>query len=105
MVHRIEANQRGKQPPVGLGQVFPGQVALGAEQPFQMIQFGKHLIKSLLIGRLRSGKACPVHAIVDRRIDPLVKRLNLPAQRFGIQVQAIAGQLVESRVEDANDLR
>ncbi|MNE14376.1 hypothetical protein D3C77_496530 [compost metagenome] len=76
VVHRIEPNQRSEQPPVSLGQVFPGQIAALAQVLFQAVQLGKHFIKRLLVSLLRGGKACAVHAIVDCRVDPLVQRIN-----------------------------
>ncbi|MNT77873.1 hypothetical protein D3C72_2170400 [compost metagenome] len=52
MIHRIEANQRGKQAPVGLGQELTGQIALFTQMALQAVQFGKHFIKGLLVGLL-----------------------------------------------------
>ncbi|MNP08999.1 hypothetical protein D3C76_1010880 [compost metagenome] len=105
MVHRIEAHQGGEQAHIGLGQVFPGQVAIAAQQVFQVVQFVEHFVKRSLVGFLRSGKACAIHAVVHRRVDAFVQRLDGRAQRLWVQVQRIAGQFVERAVEDADDLR
>ncbi len=105
VVHRIEAHQGSEQAHIGLGQVFPGQVAIAAEQVFQVVQFVEHFVKCSLVGFLRSGKTCAIHAVVHRRVDALVQRFDGRAQRLWVQVERIAGQLVERAVEDADDLR
>ncbi|MNL65892.1 hypothetical protein D3C87_1902880 [compost metagenome] len=105
VVHRIEANQRGEQADVRFGQVLASQVAVGAQQQLQVVQFGKHLIEGLFISLLRGGKPGAVHAIVHRRINPLVQRIDLSAQRRRVEVQVVTGQIVEGAIEHADDFR
>ncbi|MNI60263.1 hypothetical protein D3C73_1154610 [compost metagenome] len=79
VVHRVEADQRGEQADVGFGQVFAGQVAIGTQQFFQVIEFREQTIERFFVSLLRSGEACAVHTVVHRRINPLVQRIDLAA--------------------------
>ncbi len=78
-VHRIEAHGRGEQAPVGFRQVFPGQITLFAQPPFDPIQLAKQLVECLFIRLLCGGEARAVYAIVDGRVDPRVERIDLAA--------------------------
>src|SRR5690606_22123421 len=49
--------------------------------------------------------AGPVDAIVDIRIDPLIELVNGVAQRRRVEIERIAGQRIERRVENTDDLR
>ncbi|MNP63557.1 hypothetical protein D3C76_1589670 [compost metagenome] len=70
-----------------------------------MIQLGKHVIEGFFICLLRRGKPGAVHAVVYGRVNPFVQRIDLAAQRRRVEVQVIAGQVIEGAVEHADDFR
>jgi len=104
VVHRVEADERGEQSPVGLGQVLTGEIAQLVEATLQPVQRTEYLREGLLIGFLAGGKAGPVDTVVDRRVDTRVERIDLAAQRLRIEIERRSGQVVERAVEDADQL-
>ena len=105
VIHRVESNDCGEQTDIRFGQVFPRQVTVRPQQLLQSIQFGEQSIKRFFISLLRCGKPRTVHAVVDRRINPLVQRIDLAAQWCRVEVQVVAGQCVERAIEHADDFR
>ncbi|MNR36436.1 hypothetical protein D3C85_1543530 [compost metagenome] len=52
VVHRVKTNQRGEQANVRFGQVLAGQVTVGVQHLFQMIQLRKHIFERFFISLL-----------------------------------------------------
>ncbi|MNL03994.1 hypothetical protein D3C87_1245510 [compost metagenome] len=52
VVHRVKTNQRGEQTNVRFGQELAGQVTVGVQHLFQVIQFRKDIVERLFISLL-----------------------------------------------------
>src|SRR5207249_11080904 len=64
VIDRIEANERGEQPPVGFGDVFAREVALAREPPLELVERAKHRAEGLFVALLRGGEARTIDAVV-----------------------------------------
>ena len=104
VIDRVEANERGEQPPVGLGHARAGDVALPREPPLDIVERREHVAERLLVGGLRGGEAGAIDAVVDVRIDQLVDGVDLAPQLRRIMVGALVGERVERRVQHPDDL-
>ena len=86
VVDRVEPDQRGPQPDVGLGDRVADQVSPGG-QPFgQPVQPGEQGTVSVLVGGLGAGEPAPVHAVVHVLVDARADLLDLVAQPLRVQV-------------------
>ena len=69
------------------------------------LQRGEHAVERVVVGLLGAGEAGAVDAVVELGVDPLAERVDLVAQRLGVEVEIrVAGEVVERRAEHADDL-
>ena len=104
-IDRVEPHERGEQPPIRPGEGVAGEIGGLAQNPLDPVQRFEQFCHGLVIGGLGCGEAGLVDAVVDVVIDPRIDRVDLRAQSLWIVIVGIAGQLVEGRVEHADDLR
>jgi hypothetical protein len=52
----VEADQCGKQPPVGLGELLSDEIAPVRQPLLQLVEGGEQAVIGLVIGGLRLGK-------------------------------------------------
>jgi hypothetical protein len=71
---------------------------------FERVQHLEYICDGGLVGALRLGKARAVDAVADLVIDRRVPAIDLGAQRLGIEIEIIAGQMIECGVEDVQDI-
>ena len=81
VIDRVEANQRGEQPPVCLRDVFADEVALAREPPLDLVERAEYRAERLLVGFLRGGEAGPIDAVVHVLVNERVDAVDLFAQR------------------------
>lgn len=115
------------EPDVRFGKLTPHKIILPCKDCFDFIQGVKDLVNSGLIGLLTGNYSSSIHTVyqrtvmlyecgrqgggmrtVDAWIYPLVYLIDLSLKVCGVNVQvSLVGwkQVVESRIEDANDLR
>src|SRR4051812_16230552 len=98
VVDGVEAQQRGEQAPVGLGDGVARQVAPGGQVLLQARERGEHAAVGRLVGLLGAGEAGAVDAVLQLGVDPAVELVDLGAPAGRIQVAA--GPVVE----DPHDL-
>mmetsp|Transcript_20502 Transcript_20502/g.51984 ORF Transcript_20502/g.51984 Transcript_20502/m.51984 type:complete len:228 (-) Transcript_20502:394-1077(-) len=104
-VHLVKPDERHVQPDVRLRDAGPSDVALLGKDALAPVQRAEQLPEGLLVRGLLGGEAAAVHAVVDAGVHPLVDRVDLSAQGLRVQVQLrVLGQVVEGRVEHAQDL-
>src|SRR5262245_12316201 len=99
----VEAHQRRKQAPVGLGDAAAGAVGLAREPGLELVEGGEQRVVGGLVGGLRLGEAAAVDAVVDIGIDEVVEAIDLGPQRRGVEVGAVSRDAVELAVEHADD--
>nr|GFA76659.1 hypothetical protein [Tanacetum cinerariifolium] len=87
------------------GSVAAVVVMLDVLEVHGRVQFGEDFIECFFIRPLRSGETRAVHAVIHGRINTVVETVDLFTKRFRIQIQMIAGQVIERRVEHADDFR
>src|SRR5262249_54583980 len=61
----VEAHQRGKQTPIGLGNCPAEQVALARQSRFELVEGGEQRVVGGFVGGLRLREAAAVDAVVD----------------------------------------
>jgi hypothetical protein len=76
-INRVEVDQRGEQPDVGLGQVVAEQETAMGQVRLELVQRLEQRADRFLLGDLRDCEACLVDAIVEGVVD-------LPAGRCGM---------------------
>src|SRR5260370_1664751 len=81
VIDRVEANERGEQPPVRLRDVLADEVALAREPPLELVERTEHRAERLFVGFLRDGETCPIDAVVDVLVNERVDAVDLFAQR------------------------
>jgi hypothetical protein len=119
------AHDSDEEPDVGLGQLLANEVLPAFQNFLDPIERLKHLLDGLFVHRLLRCEARTVYAVcaarqprlsseaelartVDVRIDPLIQRVDLRAERRRVQIQRRSVRReegVERGVEDADDLR
>jgi len=107
-VHRVETNDRHKQPDIRLCKRIPDEIVLAGQHLLEAIETLKERVHRLLVRLLRSREPSLVHAIVDGIVHPRVDRVDLLAVLFRVDIDRRFGggnQLVEGGVEDADDFR
>src|SRR5690606_32034297 len=100
-----EWNQRGEGAPVGLGTIFTREIAVESEMLFHRIERGEDLAGGFLVSLLRAREAGAIDAVVEAGVDQVVPAVDLPTELFGVEVEPVAGDTVERRVQDPDDLR
>ena len=73
VIDGIEADLRGEQADVGLGQVFTGQIACVSQQCLQFVEHDEQFIEGFFVSVLGGSKARAVDAVVHRRVDALIE--------------------------------
>ena len=104
VVDGIEADQRGEEAPVGLGDPVAVQVAELSETCLEAIERAEERSHRLVVGLLRAREAALVDAVVDVRVDLALELVDLVAQRLGVEIEADVGEGVELAPEHADDL-
>jgi hypothetical protein len=79
VVDRVEADQRGPQPDVGLGDRVADQVPPGGQPLGQPVQPGEQGQVGVLVGVLGAGEPAPVNAVVHVPVDAVADLLDLLA--------------------------
>src|SRR5690554_1515888 len=79
VIHRIKANQGGEKPPVGLGDLVAGQIALPAQPLFELVQHPEQIAKRFFIGLLGRGKAGPIDPVIDVGVDLVIQDIDFLA--------------------------
>ncbi len=103
-VHRVKAQQRGEQAPVGFGEPFAAQISPARQALFQPVQRLEQWHDRLFVGRLRGRESGLVHAVVDVLVNPFVELVDFGAQRLGVEIARGGADQVECAVEHANDV-
>src|SRR5262249_11714149 len=99
----IEANERGKQTPIGFGDRPAEQVALARQSRVEFVEGSEQRIVGGFVGGLRLGEAAAVDAVVDVGIAHLIEAIDLGAHGLGIKLRAVARDALEFAVEHADD--
>jgi len=73
-IRHVEAHERRKQAPVGLGDLSADQVALPAEPRLQLVEGREQRVIGRLVRLLRAGEAAAIDAVVDRAVDVSLTR-------------------------------
>ena len=95
VVDRIETQQRREEPPVCFGDLLAKQEGLRAETALEPVKHREQLLIRFLIGGLRCGEAGAIDAVVDRRIDLRVQRVDV-RRRLGKQSFLLGEQVTEA---------
>src|SRR5215470_18444654 len=104
VVHRVEADERREEPPVGFGEPIAAEVTPAREPFLEPVEGREERHDRLLVGFLRRRKAGSVDAVVERLVDAGVDRVDLRTERRRIVVAWRGVNRVERRIEHANDL-
>ena len=106
VVHRVEAQQRGEQPPIGLGLGFAQQVGLALlEALLHPVQRREQRAVGFLIGSLLCGETAAIDPVVDVLVDIGIDLIDTRPQRIRIEIRGVAGQRIKGAVEHADDVR
>ena len=89
MVRGVEADQRGEQPHVGLGDRVAHQVALPGQPLGERVQPGEERPERLVVRLLGGGEPAPVDAVVDVGVDLGHQRVHLGAQLDRVEVRRV----------------
>ena len=103
-VHRVEADERGEQPPVGFGQRVAAGVAGFRQAFFQPVESSEQWYYRIFIGLLGRRETGLVHAIVDVVVDAAVDLVDFRAPQFRVVVAGRRADAVEGAVEHADDV-
>ncbi|SHW42709.1 Uncharacterised protein [Mycobacteroides abscessus subsp. abscessus] len=87
VVDGIEANQRGEQPHICLGDGVTYQITLSGKPFRQPIQRGEQSIVGGVISGLITGETAAVHPVVDFGVDAAVYLVDFWAQVRGVQLR------------------
>ena len=105
MIDQVEPDERGKEPPVGLGQAVAHQIAGFAQAILQPVQGTEERYDGAVIGFLCRGEAALVDAVVERVVDAVVDGRDGLAQVLGPEIRIVASDMVEGAVEHTDDFR
>src|SRR5215210_2519001 len=95
VIDGVEANERGKEAPVGLRYAVATQEAPGGENLFPVVQSIEELRNGLFVCLLRGGETGAVHAVVHGLVDDVYGRVDLIAQVFREEMCVRGGKLAE----------
>src|SRR5699024_4293876 len=101
----VETDQRHEQPDIRLGDPVPRQKDAAVVQ--KLLQFVEHLenlVKSLLVGDLRGRETSAIDAIVEHRIDPIVKPVDLLTQFRRIKIDGWIREIAEAGIHHSQDI-
>src|SRR5215208_3404659 len=104
VVDGVEANERGKEAPVGLRYAVATQVALGGENPFQVVQSIEEFRNGLFVCLLCGSETRAIDAVVDGLVDGVYGRVCLIPQILREEMCVCGSKLAELGVEHADDL-
>ena len=105
VIDRIEADQRGPQPDIRLGEPPADQPLLPLQPLLQRVELGEQRHHRRLIGMLRGRETGLVNSVVDAVVDLLVDRIDLVAMRLRIEIEIVRAAVIEGAAQHAEDIR